>query len=571
MEEILKILESSDIEDASTDDESFEDPTWKPKPVLAVPCRSASNARPNAENPDEPSCSNTTAQAPSQTPQRRLIWKHKSFQSKPQELPTDQTCVGPLPRLPLEYFKMYYPDSFFDLGAEYSNRYYLAKTGKSINATAERIKQLYGMHAVMGCIKYPRVSMYWKRGVELQLISSVMPRDEFFALRSSLHFVNAEVTPAEAETNKLWKVQPVIDAVRKRCLELERAPGPYSVDEQMIPFTGRCSMRQYVKGKPRPVGLKNFVITTSRGLVVDFEIYQGKTTRLADVDIGLGAGVVLRLTETLSENSRIYFDRYFTSIPLMDALRRKNLEGTGTIMPNRLRSVTFLPDKDMKQGEFQELCRQDNEVAVAKWRDSKSVVMASTCSGSSPVQEVKRWSKTTKSYCQVSAPAVVCDYNRHMGGVDICDQMMECYRTWIKTRKWTLKVILHFMDLAIVNAWMEYREDSFRNNIPKKHVMDLLAFRMSLGEALINTRKRRKPLTELQMPDAKKPRVEKLPVPEKRLDGYDHWPVVDDIANARLCRREGCDSRTRTRCDKCNIYLCLSGRNNCFKMFHTKK
>ncbi|KAM7308476.1 hypothetical protein ISCGN_012110 [Ixodes scapularis] len=56
----------------------------------------------------------------------------------------------------------------------------------------------------------------------------------------------------------------------------------------------------------------------------------------------------------------------------------------------------------------------------------------------------------------VTTYTVVCDYNWHMGGLDMCDQMMECYCRWIKTRKWTLKVILYFMDFAIVNAWMEY-------------------------------------------------------------------------------------------------------------------
>jgi len=46
----------------------------------------------------------------------------------------------------------------------------------------------------------------------------------------------------------------------------------------MILFLGCCQIRQFVKGKPRPVGLKNIVITTSDGLIIDFEIYQGLTT-----------------------------------------------------------------------------------------------------------------------------------------------------------------------------------------------------------------------------------------------------------------------------------------------------
>lgn len=44
MKEIWKILEGSDIEGASSD-ESFKDPTWRPTPVLNMPCHKASKKR----------------------------------------------------------------------------------------------------------------------------------------------------------------------------------------------------------------------------------------------------------------------------------------------------------------------------------------------------------------------------------------------------------------------------------------------------------------------------------------------------------------------------------------------
>lgn len=71
-------------------------------------------------------------------------------------------------------------------------------------------------------------------------------------------------------------MQPVIDTVRNQGMKIERTKGNYSLDEQMIPFSGKCIMKQYVRNKPRPVGLKNFVITDSDGLMFDFIIYQGE-------------------------------------------------------------------------------------------------------------------------------------------------------------------------------------------------------------------------------------------------------------------------------------------------------
>ncbi len=75
-------------------------------------------------------------------------------------------------------------------------------------------------------------------------------------------------------------------------------------------------------------------------------------------------------------------------------------------------------------------------------------------------------------------------YNKSMGGVDVCDQMMEAYRTFMKTRKLTLKFIIHMMDRACVNAGMEYTEACELTDTAKKDTLDI-HFRMSLSGALL--------------------------------------------------------------------------------------
>jgi len=59
-----------------------------------------------------------------------------------------------------------------------------------------------------------------------------------------------------------------------------------------------------------------------------------------------------------------------------------------------------------------------------------------------------------------------------------------------------------------------------------------------------------------------------FPPEHKAKDKYEHWPIVDDSKTARNCRNKKCKSRTRVRCSKCNIYLCLTTENTCSKDIH---
>jgi hypothetical protein len=181
--------------------------------------------------------------------------------------------------------------------------------------------------------------MYWQASTRARVIADVMARDRIFVPRTALHFVDTQNVSDDTTSNRLWKVQPITDTVRSGCLKIHRVQINYSIDEQMIPFTGRSSLSQYVPNKPRPRGLKNFVLASSKCLVLDFEVYQGKTTPLPETHLGLSPSVVLCLMETLPVNSSVFFDWYFTTVPLLNSLLDRGLEGTGTILRIRVKDV----------------------------------------------------------------------------------------------------------------------------------------------------------------------------------------------------------------------------------------
>ncbi|XP_059052342.1 piggyBac transposable element-derived protein 3-like [Achroia grisella] len=491
-------------------------------------------------------------------PRRKRIWKKTEF------IDTFHEYVGhPEPnivRSPIEYFSEYYNDDFFEQMSVCTNMYYTRKTGRILNCTKPEIKKLYGIHLMMGILSYPRIAMYWRQKICIEAIVSAMTRDRFMLLRNNLHVVESDTPPAGYRVNPLWKVQPVIDAVKQGCNKILRTPGRFSVDEQMIPFTGKCHLRQLLKNKPRPVGLKNFVVTTNEGLMIDFEIYYRNNPVLSH-PLGLGPAVVFRLIQSVPPGSCIFFDRYFTTIPLLDELKRLGYHGTGKIMVNRIperQQISFKEDKTMRRGDIDQ--RVSNGIVLVKWKDSKAVLTTSNCTGGTAINNIKRYDKIAKCYIDVDAPKIVTFYNTFMGGVDVLDQSMEYYRTYMKTRKWTLKVILHFMDLAVVNAWRLYRCDSLAKGIPKNRIQDLLAFRFEIAETFMNTPDRDRlqstPLVELQVNLSSRYRPAKNPSIGMRYDGYDHLPVFDDIKAPRKCRLESCSSRSKIRCH------CTNGRKS---------
>ncbi|GBP74845.1 Chimeric ERCC6-PGBD3 protein [Eumeta japonica] len=222
-------------------------------------------------------------------------------------------------------------------------------------------------------------------------------------------------------TDKLWKIRPIITKVQEKCYTLPRSKH-LSIDEQMIPFSGRCEYRQYIPSKPNPLGLKNFVLAARDGVVLDFEIYVGSNTLPPQdmADLGLGARIV----------------------------------------------------------------RNDEEVSVLKWKDTKAVTMLSTCIGGSPIGSCKRWCKVEKKKIDVAQPAVVKNYNTCMGGIDLCDRLIAYYRSLMRTRRWPVRAFSHFVDLAIVNCWIMYTRCCNHEGITAKDKLGLLQYRLNLATAM---------------------------------------------------------------------------------------
>lgn len=162
---------------------------------------------------------------------------------------------------PLHYFNRYFSDNDFEQMALYTNMYAHQNISSwKKNTDKYEIRRFIALHILTGCLNFARLSMYWDTFIGLNVFINNMPRNRFYALRSNFHVVdNLKIPPGNKNKNfqfkptkdRFVKVRPMFDCVLKRCKELVKERN-LSIDEQIVPFTGRLNVKQYCKGKPNP-------------------------------------------------------------------------------------------------------------------------------------------------------------------------------------------------------------------------------------------------------------------------------------------------------------------------------
>jgi hypothetical protein len=70
----------------------------------------------------------------------------------------------------------------------------------------------------------------------------------------------------------------------------------------------------------------------------------------------------------------------------------------------------------------------EDRIFLLRWFDNKEVMVGSNHYGAEPMSMVRRWDKTKKVYVYIRIPTLIKAYNKGMGGVDHCDQLLSFYR-----------------------------------------------------------------------------------------------------------------------------------------------
>jgi len=141
-----------------------------------------------------------------------------------------------------------------------------------------------------------------------------------------------------------------------------------SIDEQMVPFKGRSSLKQYLPKKPHKWGYTIFVLSGNSGFAYDLEVYTGKEDNVlleGEKDCGASGNVVTRLCRVVPNvGHKVYFDNYFCSPDLQISLAQRGIQCLETVRTNRLPNCPLISDSELKKEGTRSLCGKNH---ICEW------------------------------------------------------------------------------------------------------------------------------------------------------------------------------------------------------------
>ncbi|XP_025407636.1 piggyBac transposable element-derived protein 2-like isoform X2 [Sipha flava] len=484
---------------------------------------------------------------------------------------------------PLDFFAYFFNNELLIKIKEETELYSVQlNPNKPVTLSIDEIKRYLGICIYASVLHVPKIRDYWSVDLGFPLIYNTMSRNRFELIKSVLHFNNnaTMLLPNNPNHDRLHKLRPIIDHLNNRFSSIP-CKETLSLDEQLCATKAKSYMKQYLPDKPHKWGFKLFILTDTQGYAYRFEIYSGQENnpifrKTTEPDFGASSNVVIRLTRNVPVNSnhKIYFDNYYTAIPMMEYLYNKNIYSLGTVRLNRLPNCP-LPDKNqekkMKRGDSIEYITsyKSAPISAVTWKDNKAVKLVSTYCGEIPKSEMTRFDRIKKSNIIIDCPMLIKEYNKHMGGVDLLDSHIGRYKIRFRSHKWYMRLFYHLIDLTVVNSWTLFKRvkeiKKENSNIELADWRKQLAFTL-IQSGQIRTSGRGRPSSSLEVKIASTRPQSFRPIKEVRTDKFDHWPQITD--KRERCKMPSCKGFTYLKCTKCTVFLCLNRNKNCFTNYH---
>ncbi|KAJ0180023.1 hypothetical protein K1T71_004614 [Dendrolimus kikuchii] len=314
-------------------------------------------------------------------------------------------------------------------------------------------------HVFLGILMYTAVFKSNHENIEYIFATDGTGRDIFRCLMSKKRFLNVLLSlrfdngldrEATRQNDKLAAVSNIFGIFVNNCQNLYNIGECATIDEMPVAFRGRSYLVVYMPSKPSKYGLKLMCLCNAKtNYFYNAYIYcgrgsDGETLTDEEKKLLVPSQSVIRLTKPLhGSNHNITCDNRFTSIELIDALKKRGLTCVGTLKKNK-REVPkeFLPSKTRVVRSSLYGFTNQTTLLSHVLRKCKAVLLASSMHHSEAVD-----GRTEK-------PEIIAYYNSTNGGVDEIDKKCSIYTCSRRTRRWPMVIFYRMLDISTVNARM---------------------------------------------------------------------------------------------------------------------
>ncbi|KAK9967190.1 hypothetical protein ABG768_001601 [Culter alburnus] len=448
---------------------------------------------------------------------------------------------------PLQYFELFFSKSVTKTIVSNTNTYGAMRSeGKNKpweDISVKDLKKYIALVIYMGVLKCFKLTDYWRKSdiYSLPFPAQIMSSRKFFRICSALHLSDPKVDAendkkkGKPEYDRLCRIKPLYQDIRDACRATFHPFQNISIDERMVASKARHGLKQYMKNKPTKWGYKLFVLADSLcGYTWDFFIYDYDSVMILADERLLGTGY------------KLFVDNFYTSPKLFRDLLAKRIFACGTVRANRIgHSKKHAPRGNIRW--FRE-----DDLLFVEWKDKRDVLMCSTFHKAFNGDTIKRNVKGADGVWAIQdfpVPAAVLDYNKHMGGVDLSDALIGYYTVLHKTKRWYRSFFYHFVDIAVVNAFILHQQMAKMKN---QKPLTQKAFREALVRELAGTG-----------PEYASQREKTIPSTNSHLPKYIKG---HSTYGRRKCKM--CPNRTPVLCETCGVHLCFILKRDCYRRWH---
>ncbi|KAF2890383.1 hypothetical protein ILUMI_15790 [Ignelater luminosus] len=290
-------------------------------------------------------------------------------------------------------------------------------------------------------------SLWATKGRGRPISRATMSLARFSFLLACLRFDDLDTRIERSKTNKLAAISEIFQKFVENCNACCCSGTYVTVDEMLITFRGRCSFKMYMPNKPAKHGIKVQILANAKTHCMCMaEIYAGAEVgnkNKENFKLANPTRVVLRLAAPIiGTNRNITADNWYSSVKLVEELRKHNITYVGTLKKNkRAIPLEFLPNRN--RSERLPLFGFTSTTTLVSFvpKKGRSVILLSSMHHDTSVNKDSQKLE------------IIHLYNDTKSGVDSLDAKCALYSVQRRSRRWPMAVFFAVLNIAGVNGY----------------------------------------------------------------------------------------------------------------------